>query len=238
MIKWIVCDVAPTRRVEFSRARELWAVLRPEDGFVCQVGGWDEKSPDTAGVLAVWTDAEAYERFMRDSHDAIVCAPGQQETCRSVRVATGPSILEMRGDRNGVEVLLTAGVLRVADCVVLPGHEDHFKRVQEHGWLPGMAGVDGMLGGLFCQVGERGYLTTTGWRDARSMSAMRTTGCLRSVRLPARPAICCRSRVTCCRSFPLGRCVPMEMNIRRLDGRGRWTKDPARYHRPRQAGRS
>jgi hypothetical protein len=168
MIKWIVCDVAPTRRVEFSRAQELWAVLRPEDGFVCQVGGWDEKSPDTAGVLAVWTDAEAYERFMCDSHDAIVCAPGQQETCRSVRVATGPSILEMRGDRNGVEVLLTAGVLRVADCVVLPGHEDHFKRVQEHGWLPGMAGVDGMLGGLFCQVGERRYLTTTGWRDARS----------------------------------------------------------------------
>ncbi len=168
MIKWIVCDVAPTRRVEFSRAQELWAVLRAEDGFVCQVGGWDEKSPDAAGVLAVWTDAEAYERFMRDHHDAIVRVSGQQDTYRSVRVATGPSILEMRGDRNGVEALLTAGVLRVADCVVRSGHEDHFKRVQEHVWLPGMAGVDGMLGGLFSQVGERRYLTTTAWRDARS----------------------------------------------------------------------
>jgi hypothetical protein len=168
MIKWIVCDVAPTRRDEFSRAQELWAVLRAEDGFVCQVGGWDEKSPGTAGVLAVWTNAEAYERFMRDHHDAIVRASGQLDTYRSVQVATGPSILEMRGDRNGIEVLLRAGVLRVADCVVLSGHEDHFKRVQEHLWLPGMAGVDGMLGGLFSQVGERRYLTITGWRDARS----------------------------------------------------------------------
>jgi Domain of unknown function (DUF4937 len=168
MIKWIVCDVAPTRRVEFSRAQELWAVLRAEDGFVCQVGGWDEKSHDTAGVLAVWKDAEAYERFMRDHHDAIVRTSGQQDTYRSVRVATGPSILEMRGDRDWVEVLLTASVLTVADCVVLSGHEHHFRRVQEHVWSPGMAGVDGMLGGLFSQVGERRYLATTGWRDARS----------------------------------------------------------------------
>ena len=168
MIKWIVCDVAPTRRDEFSRAQELWEVLTAEDGFVCQVGGWDEKSPDTAGVLAVWTDAEAYERFMRDHHDVIVRASGQQDAYRSVRVATGPSILEMRGDRSGVEVLLTAGVLRVDNCAVLSGHEDHFTRVQEDVWLPDMAGVDGMLGGLFSQVGERRYLITTGWRDARS----------------------------------------------------------------------
>ncbi len=168
MIKWIVCDVAPTRRDEFSLAQEGWAVLKGEDGFVCQVGGWDEKSPDTAGVLAVWTDTKAYERFMRDHHDAIVRASGQQDTYRSVRVAAGPSILEMRGDRNGVEVLLTAGVLRVADCVVLAGHEDHFRWVQERVWLPGMAGVDGMLGGLFSQVGERRYITTTGWRGAWS----------------------------------------------------------------------
>ena len=84
LVKWIVCDVAPTRRDEFSQAQEGWAVLRGEEGFVCQVGGWDEKSPDTAGVLAVWTDAEAYERFMRDHHDAIVRASGQQDTYRSV----------------------------------------------------------------------------------------------------------------------------------------------------------
>ncbi len=168
LVKWIVCDVAPTSRNEFSQAQEGWAVLSGEDGFVCQVGGWDEKSPDTACVLAVWTDAEAYERFMCDHHDAILRASGQPDTYRSVRVATGQPILEMRGDRNGIGVFVTAGVLRVADCVVLPGHEDHFRRVQEHVWLPGMASADGMLGGLFSQVGERRYLTTTGWRDARS----------------------------------------------------------------------
>ncbi len=168
LVKWIVCDVAPTRRDEFSRAQAGWAVLTGEDGFVCQVGGRDENAPDTACVLAVWTDAEVYERFMRDHHDAIVRASGQQDTYRSVRVATGPTILEMRGDRDGVEVLVTAGVLRVADCVVLPGREGHFRRVQEHVWLPGMASVDGMLSGLFSQVGERRFLTTTGWRDARS----------------------------------------------------------------------
>lgn len=168
LVKWIVCDVATTKRDEFSRAQEGWAVLRGENGFVCQVGGWDEQSPETAGVLAVWTGAEVYGRFMCNHHDAIVRASGQQDTYRSVRVAAGPSILEMRGGRAGVEVLPTAGVLRVADCVVLPRHEDHFRRVQEHVWMPGMAGVDGMLGGLFSQVGERRYLTATGWRDARS----------------------------------------------------------------------
>ena len=63
---WIVSDVAPTRRDEFSLAQVGWAVLRGEERFVCQVGVWDEKSPDTACVLAVWTDSEAYERFMRD----------------------------------------------------------------------------------------------------------------------------------------------------------------------------
>ena len=140
LIKWIVCDVAPARRDEFSLAQEGWAVLKGEEGFVCQVGGWDEKSPDTARVLAVWTDAEAYERFMRDHHDAIASASGQQDTYRSVRVVTGPSILEIRGDRDGMEVLVTAGLLRVADSVVLPGHDDHFRRVQEHVWWPGMAG--------------------------------------------------------------------------------------------------
>ncbi len=181
--------------------------MRGEDGFVCQVGGWDEKSPHTAGVLAVWRDAEAYERFMRDHHDAIVRASGQQHTYRSVRVATGPSIFEMRGGRAGVEVLLTAGVLRVADCVVLPRHEDHFTRAQEHVWLPGMAGVDGMLGGLFSQVGERRYLTITGWRDAWSH------GRYAHDRVPALRAaagtagIYSRSRVMCCRSCPLGLCV-------------------------------
>ena len=167
-VKWIVCDVAPTKRDEFSQAQEGWALLRGEEGFVCQVGGWDERSPDTAGVLAVWTVAESYERFMRDHHDAIVRASGQQETYRSVRVATGASILEMPGDRDKVEVLVTAALLRVDDCVLLPGHGDHFGRVEEHVWSPGMVSVDGMLGGLFSHVGERRYLTITGWRDARS----------------------------------------------------------------------
>jgi hypothetical protein len=50
---------------------------------------------------------------------------------------------------------------------VLTGHEGHFRRAEEHVWLPGTASSDGRLGGLISNVGERRYLTTTGWRDAR-----------------------------------------------------------------------
>ena len=49
-----------------------------------------------------------------------------------------------------------------------PATKTDLRRVEEHVWLPGTASVDGMLGGLFSHVGERRYLTTTGWRDARS----------------------------------------------------------------------
>ncbi len=91
---------------------------------------------------------------MRGHHDATVRASGQQDTYRFARVATGPSILEMRGDRDEMEVFVTGGLLKVADCVVLPGHEDRHSRVEEHVWLPGTASVDGILRGPYSQVGE------------------------------------------------------------------------------------
>jgi hypothetical protein len=52
------------------------------------------------------------------------------------------------------EVLVTGGLLKVADCVVPPGHEDRFRQVEEHVWLPGTASVDGILRGPYSQVGE------------------------------------------------------------------------------------
>lgn len=73
----------------------------------------------------------------------------------------------MRGERDPGQALVEARVLRVADCEVLSGREDHFRAVQERVWLPGMASADGMLGGVFSQIGDRRYLTTTGWRDRR-----------------------------------------------------------------------
>jgi heme-degrading monooxygenase HmoA len=56
----------------------------------------------------------------------------------------------------------------VADCRVRPGRDDHFRDVQRTVWAPGMAEADGMLGGMFTQLGDHRYLVTTGWRDAES----------------------------------------------------------------------
>jgi heme-degrading monooxygenase HmoA len=169
LVKWVTCEVAPTQAAEFSRAQERWATLVDVAGFRCQLGGWDEAEPGIACVLAVWRDAATYAAFMRDSHDRLSYATGQVGTYDALRVATGDVLFQMPGaEDDGVRALARAQVVRVADCSVRPGREEHFREVQREVWAPAMADADGMLGGLFSALGAQRYLVTTGWRDAAS----------------------------------------------------------------------
>lgn len=56
------------------------------------------------------------------------------------------------------------GVLRVADCRLAEGAEEHFVDVQRRVWAPAMNAA-GMLGGVFVRLGAGRYLVVTSWPD-------------------------------------------------------------------------
>ncbi|MFE6872387.1 DUF4937 domain-containing protein [Kitasatospora sp. NPDC057692] len=162
--KWISCEVPPgDGRERFSDAQRAWSVIGDQPGLVGQVGGWD---PDAgrARLLGLWEDAEAYGRFMRERHDAVLGASGQDGTFTAIGTAAGAVVLEMPGDATGLpRALETAALLRVADCRLRPGRTAHFLAVQREVWAPGMAAAGGMLGGVVIRLDPQRYLVTTLW---------------------------------------------------------------------------
>ena len=167
LVKWITCVVPSASEVRFSAAQAGWSALRVVPGLIGQIGGWDGGGDArTACVLAVWEDRDSYETFQRDHHDRIVATTGQTGTYDTIDIAVGTVLQDMPGTVAGM--VHDAEVLRVADCRVRPGRDDHFRDVQRTVWVPGIAEADGMLGGLFTQLDDHRYLVTTGWRDAES----------------------------------------------------------------------
>jgi heme-degrading monooxygenase HmoA len=165
----MTCAVRPAQSELFSRAQQGWAPLVDVPGFGCQIGGWDHASSATACILAVWRDAASYAGFMRNRHDPLSAATGHAGTYDSLQVVTGHVMFDMPGEEpDGIRALLRARVLRVADCRVRSGYEAHFREVQQRVWAPAMARAEGMLGGLYSQLGPQRYIVTTGWRDDAS----------------------------------------------------------------------
>ncbi|MFD0542099.1 DUF4937 domain-containing protein [Streptomyces mexicanus] len=161
--KWISCGVPEAAREQFSTAQGAWATISEQPGLVGQVGGWDPAT-GCAHLLGLWTDAEAYRCFMRERHDTVVAGNQQGTTYTAIDVATGEIVLEMAGDAAGLpHALERAALLRVADCRLLPGREEHFLDVQRRVWAPGMAAAGGMLAGVVTRLEAHRYLVTTLW---------------------------------------------------------------------------
>ncbi|WP_380285917.1 DUF4937 domain-containing protein [Kitasatospora purpeofusca] len=159
--KWIGCEVPESGRERFSAAQRGWAAIGDQPGLVGQVGGWDR---GCARVLGLWADEEAYGRFMRERHDAVIGASGQGGTYAAIATATGAVVLEMAGDAAELpRALEAATLLRVADCRLRPGRAAHFLDVQRRVWAPGMAAAGGMLGGVVTRLDPHRYLVTTLW---------------------------------------------------------------------------
>ncbi|CAM5493143.1 hypothetical protein SAVIM338S_03473 [Streptomyces avidinii] len=164
--KWIGCGVPAAMRGRFAVAQGAWAAIGDQPGLIGQVGGWDPAT-GRAHVLAFWTDAGSYGRFMRERHDTVFAGSGQQASYSSIETATGETVLEMAGDSSGVAAALEgAALLRVADCRLLPGREEHFLEVQRSIWAPGMAAAGGMLAGAVTRLDEHRHLVTTLWSGA------------------------------------------------------------------------
>jgi heme-degrading monooxygenase HmoA len=167
-IKWIRCSVADADRDRFSAAQRGWSGMAASPGLIAQVGGWDEATGE-ACILSCWTSRASYEAFMTSRHDEIAAQSGQRATYQAIHVTTGHSVVAIRGQAGPFAEAVCQGIfLRVADCWVRPGRQEHFTAAQRDIWLPGMATADGMLGGLFSQLDADRFLVTTWWRSAEA----------------------------------------------------------------------
>lgn len=167
LIKWIVCRVPEEKRESFSRAQQQWSALQDVQGFVAQFGGWNVADPAEACIVGLWKDWVSYTAFMEKIHDEIYESGGQQETFDRIDVTVMEKMLSV----GQLERLLSGGwleaeLIRVADCWVLPGREDHFLQMQQEVWNPAMERTDGMLGGVFAgDVSARRFLAITWWKS-------------------------------------------------------------------------
>ena len=137
-------------------------------GFRGQVGGWNLKSSGQACILALWQDEDAYRKFMEHEHDEIVSDSKQEETINAVYVTLFRSVLDMPGELKELHCCFNVGaVLRVTDCILKPGREEHFLEAERDIWAPKMGNSAGMLGGIFSKSieQEQHYLVTTFWRS-------------------------------------------------------------------------
>jgi len=86
ILKEILCEVDPALREAFSRAQETWSALSGVAGFLGQIGGWLEREPERACILALWKDESSYRAFLGGIHDATVDESGQAATWRRCTV--------------------------------------------------------------------------------------------------------------------------------------------------------
>jgi heme-degrading monooxygenase HmoA len=178
LLKWIVCEVANESRTAFSAAQSQWDQLRGVDGFSGQVGGWDAResaeSLRSACIVGLWRDSDAYRNFMSNVHDPLVEASGQAATYASATTALFDVQFDIPGSLPDLSAAMNrCEFLRVADCRLLPGREDHFRQVQSDIWNPGMAAADGMAAGAFSRSRRDGnrFLVTTLWESEAAHAA-------------------------------------------------------------------
>lgn len=170
LCKWISAAVPPTSRGKFAAAQRRWSMIRDQPGLIGQLGGWHTtETAATARILSLWTDQDRYRYFMQHRHDAITGHNRQSGTYTSIEAIVGEVLFTMPGDTpDAATALADAAVLRVADCQVVPGRDEHFSDVQRNVWASGMAAAGGMLIGYFAQPDRHRYLVATLWSDPGS----------------------------------------------------------------------
>lgn len=162
LAKWITCAVPASARDRFAAAQQKWSVIADQPGLVGQVGGWDSRT-GRAHVLALWADAGSHQEFLRDRHDSVADASGST----GITIALGEVVLAMSGAAAEMAEAMGGELLRVADCHLAAGAEEHFVAVQREVWAPAMAAA-GVLGGVLARTAARRYLVATFWPDVET----------------------------------------------------------------------
>lgn len=155
IIKWIVCKVPPSSKEAFSSAQQQWKALAGVKGFYGQFGGWNRKDPREACIVSLWENRESYERFMKREHDRIFYGSGQKNTYESIQVHLYRNKMELKASQGAM--IGEGALLRIADWVIKAEKNNHFIKMQEKVWTPGMASAPGMIGGWFAESIQAPY---------------------------------------------------------------------------------
>lgn len=172
-IKWIVCEVSDDKKKSFSGAQEKWKGMADSNGFLAQVGGWDIDNQNVACVIAFWETKKDLDFFMDHIHNQIFHGNKQSDTYKSITIGHFLSRMEMQRESDSLTDAVRKGrFLRIADCLVKPDRREHFERVQNEIWIPGMKSSNGMLGGLFSENTSTNnhYLVSTFWDEEENHS--------------------------------------------------------------------
>lgn len=86
LAKMMTCYVHEDQKEVFSYKQQHWAALAQVDGFIGQLGGWNTEQQAEAFVLGLWEDEEAYQDFMKHTHDSIFYKSGQKSTYHHLNV--------------------------------------------------------------------------------------------------------------------------------------------------------
>ncbi len=79
-IKHINCFVIPENRLAFSETQKAWFKTKESKGFICQIGGWNQKNQNEAVIISFWEDKSSLDSFMNKSHDDIFYQNKQSKT--------------------------------------------------------------------------------------------------------------------------------------------------------------
>lgn len=162
LIKSINCKVDEEKKERFSTAQEQWGELKELEGFHGQVGGWNESE---AYIVGCWENMKMYQKFMNETHDKIFYDSNQKGTYTSCETELYQSLFDIT-DTSFVEALAHSSFLRVAICDVEQGNEKQFLHMQETVWNPGIARVEGMMGGVVGRsLSSNRYIVLSLWKD-------------------------------------------------------------------------
>ncbi len=79
-LKHIICTVKPGNRLAFSEAQKTWSKIKGFEGFIAQIGGWNQNDPNEAVILSFWKDKSSLDNFMDKMHDDIFYKSKQLQT--------------------------------------------------------------------------------------------------------------------------------------------------------------
>jgi heme-degrading monooxygenase HmoA len=165
LFKLTVATVPNDLHAQFSEGQaSAWRGLESVAGFVAQIGGWVEDSPDSAAIVSYWKSEQFYADFMQEQHDSL--ANRQRDTYSALRVNTGHVILTIKEPDPRVAIA-EAGVVRISDITLREDSSPLFLAMQFDIWRPGLVASGGMLGNTLSRLGRLPdrFASTTFWRS-------------------------------------------------------------------------
>ncbi|WP_026571936.1 MULTISPECIES: DUF4937 domain-containing protein [Sediminibacillus] len=167
IIKKISCHVPPERKKSFDEQQTMWHTMKRCDGFLCQLGGWEETDSSKASIYSFWETFHAYQYFMDHCHDQIV-GTTQEKPYNSITIELYEEQFTLSEKGLPIRrVLAEADFLRIALATVKRECIPRFIKNQQDIWNPGMQQAEGMLGGVFSRSREvdSQFLVLSGWKS-------------------------------------------------------------------------